>query len=104
MNIDKFEKVMEVVKSLGDNAVDGLTVYFGFTFAVNLIGYAVGMAAIICLYKVCNNLIGALSFGSEIRTMILPDERGEVSNNEAVVVRAKILAWQKRDQQEEVIC
>jgi len=95
--MQELEKVGEIINGLGDKAGDGLATYLGFNFAIDVVGYAVGAAALLIGYK----LISPISKGAaevitadialkRIRTLVGVGSPGPITKDEIREIEIKI--------------
>lgn len=102
MKLDELSKVAEIVNWLGQNAEKSFFAYLGTTIISDLIGYGVGLVAIVSFYKTVLYLVDAVQLVNrglspiiELRDVLGIDCEGVVTDREIKEFKEKVKELQK---------
>jgi hypothetical protein len=60
MNLQELEKVTEIINNLGDKTLEGLTIFIGANFIIDLISYGVGVLFLVLSFKLINPVLSTI--------------------------------------------
>jgi hypothetical protein len=57
MTTEEIAKVAAIIGNLGEQAVDGLVVFLGFSLVESMVGYSIGAGVLYVMYKLLKPLV-----------------------------------------------
>lgn len=65
MTIEQLDKIAQIIGNLGQGAKEAFMLYLGYNLAIEILGYAVGIAGIVAAYKAIVLIAEKVSFNFE---------------------------------------